>query len=156
MSVVLMAEKAYMEEHKRLIDLIERTAKELQTEANRQKKEVAEVKATMPKSSKDELEAAKRQRSHIQREHAHGPSLGELLEVAEKKVEKKKSYSKAETHEFRPWTYDGEDYYKNKRGDVITTDYEWVGRYNGAVIDESIPEPADLGDGEVELVGEYD
>lgn len=46
---------------------------------------------------------------------------------------------------FRAWTFEGTDYFKNERGDVITTDeYEWVGLFNGKKIDESAPEPADL------------
>jgi hypothetical protein len=45
-----------------------------------------------------------------------------------------------------PWTHDGEEYIKNERGDVLTTDGLWVGRWNGKVIDESAPEPADFED----------
>ncbi len=42
------------------------------------------------------------------------------------------------------WTHDGKDYYTNDRGDVVTTDFEWVGRFDGKSIDETVPEPADL------------
>jgi hypothetical protein len=45
-----------------------------------------------------------------------------------------------------PWTHDGEEYIKNERGDVLTTDGIWVGRWNGKVLDESAPEPADFED----------
>ncbi len=45
---------------------------------------------------------------------------------------------------FFAWTHDGTDYYTNDRGDVVTTDWEWVGRFNGSVIDETVPEPDDL------------
>jgi hypothetical protein len=45
---------------------------------------------------------------------------------------------------FYSWTHDGKEYYTNDRGDVATTDFEWVGRFNGTIIDESVPEPADL------------
>jgi hypothetical protein len=44
---------------------------------------------------------------------------------------------------FFAWTHDGTDYYTNDRGDVVTTDWEWVGRFNGSVI-ESVSEPSDL------------
>jgi hypothetical protein len=42
------------------------------------------------------------------------------------------------------WTHEGKDYYTNDRGDVVTTDFEWVGRFDGKVIDETVPEPTDL------------
>jgi hypothetical protein len=45
---------------------------------------------------------------------------------------------------FFAWTHDGTDYYTNDRGDVVTTDWEWVGRFNGSVIDETVPEADDL------------
>ena len=43
-----------------------------------------------------------------------------------------------------PWSHEGEEYYKNERGDVLSTDGEWVGRWNGATIDTSAPEPEDF------------
>lgn len=43
-----------------------------------------------------------------------------------------------------PWTHDGEEYYKNERGDVVSRDGPWVGRWNGKIIDESVPEPMDF------------
>jgi hypothetical protein len=45
---------------------------------------------------------------------------------------------------FFTWTHEGKEYYTNDRGDVATTDFEWVGRFNGQTIDETVPEPADL------------
>lgn len=45
---------------------------------------------------------------------------------------------------FFAWTHEGKEYYTNDRGDVATTDFEWVGRFNGQTIDETVPEPADL------------
>jgi len=45
-----------------------------------------------------------------------------------------------------PWQHNGEEYYKNERGDVLTTDGVWVGHWNGKVLDESAPEPADFED----------
>jgi hypothetical protein len=43
-----------------------------------------------------------------------------------------------------PWSHDGEEYYKNERGDVLSTDGEWVGRWNGAAIDTTVSEPEDF------------
>ena len=43
-----------------------------------------------------------------------------------------------------PWSHDGEEYYKNERGDVLSTDGEWVGRWTGSAIDTSAPEPEDF------------
>jgi hypothetical protein len=45
---------------------------------------------------------------------------------------------------FFEWTHDGKEYYTNDRGDVVTTDFEWVGRFDGKTIDENAAEPADL------------
>ncbi len=50
---------------------------------------------------------------------------------------------------FYSWTHGGTDYFTNDRGDVVTTEFEWVGRYNGEKIDESAPEPADLANAEM-------
>jgi hypothetical protein len=46
---------------------------------------------------------------------------------------------------FFSWTHEGKSYYTNDRGDVVTEDFEWVGRFDGAKIDESVAEPEDLG-----------
>ena len=42
------------------------------------------------------------------------------------------------------WSHDGTDYLKNERNDVVSMDGEWVGRWNGASIDTTVPEPADF------------
>jgi hypothetical protein len=47
---------------------------------------------------------------------------------------------------FFSWTHGGEDYFTNDRGDVVSTEFEWVGRFDGTKIDGSAPEPADLAD----------
>ncbi len=50
---------------------------------------------------------------------------------------------------FYRWSHDGTDYYTNERGDVVTSMFEWVGRFNGKAIDESVPEPEDLANAEL-------
>lgn len=42
------------------------------------------------------------------------------------------------------WSHDGTDYLKNERNDVVSMDGEWVGRWNGASIDTTVPEPSDF------------
>ena len=42
------------------------------------------------------------------------------------------------------WSHDGTEYLKNERNDVLSSDGEWVGRWNGASIDTTVPEPADF------------
>ena len=42
------------------------------------------------------------------------------------------------------WEHEGITYYKNERNDVLTLENEWVGRWNGKEIDESVLEPADF------------
>ena len=48
--------------------------------------------------------------------------------------------------EFAPTIIKGKPYIRNARGDVMTEEYEWVGRYNEATksIDTKFPKPADL------------
>ncbi len=47
--------------------------------------------------------------------------------------------------DFRAWTHNGTDYWKNDRGDLLSSDQVWVGRYNSASDEiEEIGEPEDL------------
>jgi len=48
---------------------------------------------------------------------------------------------------FREWMHEGSDYWKNQRGDVLTAEMEWVGRWDGIKIDEAFPQPDDLESG---------
>jgi len=55
----------------------------------------------------------------------------------------------AEDHTvFAPFTHKGVKYLRNMRGDLLTPEYEWVGRYDSAKksIDTAFPKPADLDD----------
>jgi hypothetical protein len=46
---------------------------------------------------------------------------------------------------FSPWTHDLTEYIKNERGDVLTfPEAEWVGRFDGKKIDESVARPDDI------------
>jgi hypothetical protein len=45
---------------------------------------------------------------------------------------------------FFAWTHEGKSYLTNDRGDVLTEDCEWVGRFDGKKIDETVVEPEDL------------
>ena len=49
---------------------------------------------------------------------------------------------------FAPFTHKGVKYLRNGRGDLLTEEYEWVGRYNSAAktIDTKFAKPADLED----------
>jgi hypothetical protein len=42
------------------------------------------------------------------------------------------------------WSHDGTEYLKNERNDVLTTDGEWVGVWDGKTINTAAPEPADF------------
>ena len=52
----------------------------------------------------------------------------------------------AEEIEFSTWTYKGTPYLKNENGDVLSEEYEWVGRYveKTNTIDRSVAKPAYL------------
>jgi hypothetical protein len=46
---------------------------------------------------------------------------------------------------FYAWEFEGKSYITNDRHDVVEPEEgTWVGRFNGTIIDESIPEPDDL------------
>ena len=46
---------------------------------------------------------------------------------------------------FSPWTHEADEYIKNERGDVLTfPEAEWVGRFDGKKIDESVARPDDI------------
>ena len=46
---------------------------------------------------------------------------------------------------FSPWTHEGTEYIKNERGDVLSyPEAEWVGRFDGKKIDESVARPDDI------------
>jgi hypothetical protein len=47
---------------------------------------------------------------------------------------------------FYAWEHNGVDYYTNDRSDVVSTEFDWVGRFNGKEIDETVEAPEDLGD----------
>ena len=47
---------------------------------------------------------------------------------------------------FFAWTHEGKSYYTNDRGDVVTEDFEWVGRFDGKKIDGKVAEPEDMGE----------
>jgi hypothetical protein len=48
---------------------------------------------------------------------------------------------------FAPWQFKKQEYLKNVRGDVLTTDMQWVGRYDEAKkgLNKNFPCPEDLG-----------
>jgi hypothetical protein len=45
---------------------------------------------------------------------------------------------------FESWEFEEVSYAKNARGDVITEEGDWVGRFNGESIDKSVPKPSDI------------
>jgi hypothetical protein len=47
---------------------------------------------------------------------------------------------------FYAWEFKGQDYYTNDRSDVVSTEFDWVGRFNGTTIDETVDAPEDLAD----------
>jgi ribosomal protein L29 len=52
---------------------------------------------------------------------------------------------------FYSWSHGGTDYFTNDRGDVVSTEFEWVGRFDKGAgkIDETVEEPADLAEAEM-------
>ena len=78
-----------------------------------------------------------------------GGSAPAAAPPAPKKTIGKKA-SKPVDLNFKVWQHKGQKYYKNERGDVLSEEREWAGRFNGSIIDESVPEAEDLGEATVE------
>ena len=59
---------------------------------------------------------------------------------------KKAVVKKAKVYDlnFNGWTFNGEDYITNERGDVLTMEGDWVGRFDGKIIDEKVERPTDI------------
>jgi hypothetical protein len=45
---------------------------------------------------------------------------------------------------FESWEFEGASYAKNARGDVISEEGDWVGRFDGSKIDKSVAKPTDI------------
>lgn len=55
----------------------------------------------------------------------------------------KKEWTKEELY-CDEWEHDGDNYFKNERGDVLTTDGHWVGRWDGKKLDTNAAKPEDF------------
>ena len=71
-------------------------------------------------------------------------TLGEFFENELNKELNKRPAPTVDPGEFEWFTHHGTDYKMNKRGDVVTPDMEWVGRWNGFSINEKVRRPDDL------------
>jgi len=61
-----------------------------------------------------------------------------------KKIATKKPEPKVYDLSFNAWAFNGEDYITNERGDTLTLEGDWVGRFNGKVIDDTVERPTDI------------
>jgi hypothetical protein len=60
------------------------------------------------------------------------------------KIATKKPAPKVYDLSFNGWAFNGEDYITNERGDVLTLEGDWMGRFNGKIIDDSVERPTDI------------
>jgi len=120
----------------------------------------APKKGGRPKMTDDQKAAAKLKREAKKVEAPAAPKAEEAEEFEDAEattpvpaapvvapaapVKKTVALKKKVNLNFRRWKYDGETYYKNDRGDVLTYEHSWMGHFNGTNIDESAPEPEDL------------
>ena len=72
------------------------------------------------------------------------PATAAVPAPAPKAAPKAKTPKKVIDLFLEEWVHEGITYYKNERNDVVSTDNEWVGRWNGKEIDRSVLEPADF------------
>ena len=122
---------------------------------NSESKPEAAAAALARLTQREEVKAARRAKSSASDEEAEAPKKARKPQSEEtKKAAAAKraatKAAKAASPELRPvdlaldpWKHNGTEYLKNERGDVLTEDGEWVGRWNGSSITEA-PEPADF------------
>lgn len=87
--------------------------------------------------------AAKTVSAEAESEDEKPPSAPKRKASAVKPKEKKGTDTK-----FSKWTHEGTEYWRNKRGDVVSSEMDWVGHWDGKKIDESAAQPEDLASAE--------
>ncbi len=107
---------------------------------------------------KERLAAGKAKKAGAAASGAAAPatSAAPAPAAAEAEAEEEDAFADAPDAEeddktFVRWTHDGERYYKNALGHVLSNDTEWVGIWDGTVIQDSEP-PAYLDGGDVKIV----
>ena len=148
-----------------------KAAARLKRAANKAKKEAesaSQASASQAAESSDEetaadtFEEAEAEPEPVKPVEAPKPKPAEAKPKAEPKVEAKpepkaeskpatkagkKSIKKEWTKEelyCDEWEHDGDNYFKNERGDVLTTDGHWVGRWDGKKLDTNAAKPEDF------------
>jgi hypothetical protein len=102
---------------------------------------VADVKkARKPQSAETKAAAAAKRAATKAAKLIDDEPLGSVAPAPKKKIAAK---PKKVDLALDTWEHDGVEYLKNERGDVVDEGGEWVGRWNGTIIDKSVPEPAD-------------
>jgi len=111
-----------------------------------------------PKRTEEQKAAAKlkREANKAAKDHSVGIPSGwaELIEpvpaaqtpvkAPAKKVTPQKPTKKALDLSFYPWSHENTSYYTNDRGDVVSTEFEWIGHYDGKTLDTCAVAPEDL------------
>jgi hypothetical protein len=110
--------------------------------------EAGEKKARKPQSEETKAAAAVK-RAATKAAKAAAPEAAEPAaaaapEAAPKPKTKIAAKAKKVDLALDSWEHDGVEYLKNERGDVVTTDGEFHGHWNGTAIDTSATEPADF------------
>lgn len=111
--------------------------------------ETTTVQETEIKEEKGEKKE-KKERKKKDKTEAAAPAEEPKPEKTEKKIKKPKAAPSEKPAvvdlSFYRWVApDGTEYYKNDRGDLVSLDYDWAGRFNGKIV-ETVPEPDDLSD----------
>ena len=110
----------------------------------RGKKVTSESEAEAAPKKKGKKTAAAAAASDSESEAEKAPSAAKRKSSAVKPKDKKGDTL------FKRWTHDGTEYWKNKRGDVVSSDMDWVGHWDGKKIDEKAAQPEDLAAAEFE------
>jgi nucleolin len=108
------------------------------------KKQSKKVVADSDSESEDEKPAPKKKAAKVpaDSESEAEPPKRKLSAVKPKKAEPETLFKK--------WTHEGTEYWRNKRGDVVSAEMDWVGHWNGKKIDAEAAQPEDLASAEFE------
>jgi hypothetical protein len=87
--------------------------------------------------------AAKRAEKKAAKKAEDASEAEEEKPTAKKPAKKAAAAKKVDTR-FHKWTHEGTDYWRNDRGDVVSSEMDWVGHWDGKTIDTKADQPEDL------------
>lgn len=113
-------------------------------------KKAAAAAAASEAESEDEKPLSAAKKKPAKKTKAAAESESEAEPPKRKTSAVKPAAKKGADTLFKKWTHEGTEYWKNKRGDVVSAEMDWVGHWDGKKINESAEQPEDLASAEFE------